>query len=321
MMGIIYSITAFISYSCHSDISSKVYNKVNYSDKANWLEVAQNPIKEVDVFYVYPTVFAGTEMINMDINDSVLRSKARIAMKKQIGVYSENCNVFAPYYQQMSMSVLAMPQDSMDKYFRIGYKDVKSAFLHYLKHHNNNRPIILAGHSQGSDMLLSLMMELFSDKELQDKLVAAYLIGYSVTDENIFDCPWLKIAERRDDVGVIITYNTQSEEATGSPVLLPNAHCVNPISWTTDTVGAQRKDNLGAVFFDKYGDYATTILNFTNARISSDGALIADDVDESEYSVEGFPKGVYHVYDYSFFYLNIKENVGERIESYLIGEK
>ena len=29
-----------------------------------------------------------------------------------------------------------------------------------------------------------------------------------------------------------------------------------------------------------------------------------------------FPEGAYHVYDYQFFFRNLQENVGVRIESY-----
>ena len=81
-------------------------------------------------------------------------------------------------------------------------------------------PFFIAGHSQGSLNLLEVMKEQFHDQKLNSKLVAAYLIGYSVTDDDLEQYPWLKIAKSENDLGVIITYNTQSVDAKDSPVLL-----------------------------------------------------------------------------------------------------
>ena len=47
------------------------------------------------------------------------------------------------------------------------------------------------------------------------------------------------------------------------------------------------------------------------------GTLCVTDVDASEYSNSLFPDGVYHLYDYQFFFRNLQENVAVRTESFL----
>ena len=50
------------------------------------------------------------------------------------------------------------------------------------------------------------------------------------------------------------------------------------------------------------------------------GALKVTDIEPKEYdSTLGgiFPEGSYHIFDYQFFYRNLQENVGKRLEAYL----
>jgi hypothetical protein len=289
---------------------------IDYNDASNWIFKPEYIDKPVDVFYLYPTVFSSRTTRMMDITDPLLRNKAEHVTNKQIGVFNKSCNVFVPYYPQLAMELLLMPKDSLDKYREITYQAVKAAFLYYIENENHGRPFILAGHSQGSNLLLLLMKDLFSNSKYQEQLVASYLIGYSVTENDIRTYPWLKIAEKADDCGVIITYNTQSADATGSPLLLEGAQCINPLSWTRSMELAPKEMNLGAVFFDSTDAISEFIPEYTSARIDSSGALIADSINPDDYVTAVFPRGVYHIQDISFFYMNLQANVARRIMAY-----
>ena len=59
----------------------------------------------------------------------------------------------------------------------MAYNDIKQAFDTFLEKFNNGRPIIIAGHSQGAGHAKRLLQDFFDNKPLQEKLVAAYLIG------------------------------------------------------------------------------------------------------------------------------------------------
>jgi len=303
--------------------SAPIYSQIaiDYEKKTNWISIpSEVGDHQVDVFYVYPTILFSKTPENMSLEDEELKKLARGVYIEQSGVFKNECNVFAPYYAQMSIAVLSLTGPEYDRYFNLAYEQVKSAFQYYMKNKNQGRPFFLAGHSQGSLMLLQLMKDLFDEEELQQQLIAAYTIGYSITDEDLQKYPWLKIAQKDDDNGVIITYNTQSPDATGSPVLLPSAHCINPLSWTTQTTHASKELNKGAVFFNTDENIDQEIPQYTDAQIREDGALIVTGPNPDDFYVEGknaFPKGVFHKYDYQFFYRNLEENIQTRKSSYL----
>ncbi len=120
----------------------------NYSEDSSWLAKPAEIEHAVDVFYVYPTIYADEAPKNMDIYRTDLRKKASHLLTSQAGVYSGSANLFAPFYRQMSIIELDPSRDMFrDKYFRIGADDVQRAFDYYLAHFNKDRPIILAGHS------------------------------------------------------------------------------------------------------------------------------------------------------------------------------
>ena len=166
-------------------------------------------------------------------------------------------------------------------------------------------------------VLITLMREHFNNPELQDKMVAAYLIGYSVTQEDFTTYPWMKPATGARDTGVIISYNTQSPDATDSPVLLPGAYCINPLSWTTDETPADKSLNLGAVFFNDITSHIEReIVHYTGARVDKKtGGLIT--VPPDTLDIGDFPPGIYHRFDYAFWYRNIQANVAIRSQRYI----
>jgi hypothetical protein len=302
--------------SCNEEILSDDKKEPDYSNSDCWASLPESIVKDVDVFFVYPTLFGGTGKMNMDITSDEMRMRVQSVLLKQSSVFNTDCNIYAPYYRQMAMDGLTMDQNEREIYFRIGLNDTEKAFDYYINHLNNGRPFILAGHSQGSQVLINLLKGRFNKPELMDKLVAAYLIGYSLTDNDLMQCSWLKIAQTSDDTGVIITYNTQSANAEGSPVLLSNAKCVNPLNWKNNSEYAPKEMHLGAVFFKDNGEVDSTVFQFTDAWVDENGALVPGLINSDLYSTDGFPVGVYHKYDYSFFYNNLKQNAGDRIKAY-----
>ena len=190
--------------------------------------------------------------------------------------------------------------------FLLGYKDVSRAFEYYLKHLNNGRPFILAGHSQGSMGLITLMREHFESVKQQKQPIAAYLIGYSVTKEDFKQYPWMKPATGESDTGGIVSYNSQAPGTKGPPVILPGAFCINPLNWKTDGTPAAASSNLGAVFFKPDGSVDKVVPHYSGAMIdTTTGALTT--VLPEKLDTGGFPKGVYHIYGYSIWFNGLKK--------------
>lgn len=291
----------------------------DYSQKDSWLVLPEKPgAHPVDVFWVYPTIFFDDSGWLMDIKDVQLKSAARETLETQASVFSVSANIYAPLYRQMNIAGLGLDEESKNTIMAYGQNDVIQAFEYYMKNLNQGRPFILAGHSQGSNQLTDLMISRWGKTGAEKRLVAAYLIGWSVTPQNMKDNPFLKICEQADQVGCIVTYNTMAPgRQSAAPTRIPGTLVVNPLSWNTTGEFQAADKNLGAVFFDEEGG-SKTYPNFTSAQIKDSGlVVIPEDPALLETPDSIFPKGVYHKFDYSLFYENLKTNVKIRIRSFV----
>ncbi|MDE4908241.1 DUF3089 domain-containing protein [Methanogenium marinum] len=291
---------------------------LDYTEDYNWLTIPSID-KSVDVFYVYPTVSSNTTGV-MDITSDDERALAGATYQGQATVFEQDANVFAPYYRQMTTGVDLSGYDlaTDTPEFKQGAVDVQDAFEYYLDNLNRGRPFIIAGHSQGSMALIELIKNRFGDDEvLRNRMVAAYLIGYTVTDADL-EKAGLRAAERADDTGVVVTYNTQSPTSAGGAMLLDGANCINPLNWKTDDTYAPKSENLGAVFYDDTtGEFLSEELNYCDAQINlTTGALITVLPEDNDLNFGNQPEGVYHRQDYGLYYRNLEQNVGDRIKAY-----
>ena len=104
------------------------------------------------------------------------------------------------------------------------------------------------------------------------------------------------------------------DKARGSPVILPGAFCINPLNWKTDGTPAAASLNFGAVFFKADGSVESRVPHYAGATVdTATGALTT--VFPEKLDVGSFPKGVYHIYDYSLWFQNLKRNIKLRSEN------
>lgn len=292
-----------------------------YQDEDNWAYQEENTKKDVDCFLICPTVYSGTEdSLNMPVTSKEDREAFTGALNMEEGIYADTCNMFAPFYRQAALEVYTMDDDSSEKYFDIAYADVKESFTYYMKHENDGRPLILAGFSQGADMCLRLMKEFYDEDELQDQLIACYAIGWRITEDDLTNCPYLKMARGRDDTGVIVSFNTESKSTEKSMIVPDKTYGINPLNWETGSSYADASLNEGACFTDYSGAIVKEIPNLTGAYLDPErGTLKVDDsITPEDYPpvLDIFEDGIYHLYDYQFFYRNLQENVEQRAEAY-----
>ena len=294
----------------------------SYTDIAMWAYWAEGEDKEVDCFLVCPTVFFGKDGVyNMALDDEKTLQSFVGALNMEMGIYEESCRMFAPFYRQAGMNVFTLEDAQAQPYFELAYQDVKSAFLAYLEQENAGRPIVLAGFSQGADMCLRLMKDVFSDETLREQLVACYAIGWRVTQQDLEAFPHLAVAQAEADTGVIISFNSESKAVTSSLMVPEQTLGINPLNWRTDSTYADPAQNKGACFTNYDGKVVREAPGLTGAYLDSKrGTLKVDDsITPEEYppGLDLFPKGVYHLYDYQFFYRNLQENVAKRTAAYL----
>lgn len=300
----------------------------DYSGSANWayLEV-DTENKNADVFFICPSVYFGeTGSENMSLSDEDTKANFLGAVNMEKGIYDADCRFFAPYYRQAGLYVYGLEsEDEQEKYFSLAYSDIKASFEYYIAHYNDGRPIVLAGFSQGADMCIRLMKDVFDDEKVGDLLVACYAIGWRLTEREIADYPQLRAAAGETDTGVIIAFNSEAESITASMMVPAGVRTlsINPLNWTTDGTVADRSLNKGACFTDYSGSITAEIPALTGAYIDPvRGTLKVTDVTPEEYPpvLSMFESGIYHLYDYQFFYRNLQENVTARINAFVEGE-
>lgn len=306
----------------------------DYSKPANWLSLPSSADKAVDVFYLYPTAYSKADDNDPNIckiDNPGMIQRAKFAFSRQATTFETVGNIYAPYYRQTdAIYSLTLPADEHDKVMGgIPAKDAIAAFRYYIEHYNNGRPYILAGHSQGSNVLLYLLSDYMKENpEVYSRMIAAYVIGYSVTDDYLAQNPHLKFAQGRDDTGVIISYNTQAPTIEGTnPVVLPTAHVINPITWTTDETLATAGQNAGSIELNPDGSVVLNpdgtfkkVENYADAQIDkSNGVLICStaDVEKLAPGKNGVGKGIFHSFDYPFYYFDIRLNAQERTQAFL----
>ncbi len=192
---------------------------------------------DVDLFLICPTVDMGRAgNLNMSMDDEEMKSAFVGALNMERGIYEDSTVMYAPFYRQMTFPVYSARMAEQGEHLEIAYGDIEEAFGFYMEHLNHGRPFILAGFSQGAQLALRLLEERFSDPALQDLLVAAYCIGWKVTKEDLEEHPHLKMAQGRDDVGVIVSFNTEAESIQDS-IIVPSGTrtlSINPLNWKTD---------------------------------------------------------------------------------------
>ena len=294
---------------------------VDYSQVENWAYHGVGEGKDVDLFLICPTVDMGKNgNYNMSMEDADIKESFVGALNMEKGIYEDVTTMYAPYYRQMTFPVYSMTEEEMEPYLEVAYRDVAAAFEYYIENCNDGRPIVLAGFSQGSQLLLMLLEEYFDDAEYSERLVAAYCIGWRVTEEDLARSPHLKMAEGEDDIGVIVSFNSEAEGVEDS-IIVPNGTRtlgINPLNWKTDSTPADKSLNKGACFTKYSGDIKEEVPALTGAYLDAErGTLRVTDIDPSEYSSSLFPDGVYHLYDYQFFFRDLQENVAVRVASYL----
>jgi hypothetical protein len=125
---------------------------------------------------------------------------------------------------------------------------------------------------------------------------------------------------------VIISYNTVAPNATmPDPVVLPGALVINPITWTTDQTLATAAQNLGSLSVDANGNpvldaqgQPQRVLNYADAQVdTAKGELICTVDPSTLVQNDMVAGGIYHNYDYPFYYFDLRANAANRIARFL----
>ena len=302
----------------------------DYSKSEYWFgDVKKQGDKLIDIFYVYPALdfadvnFKGDTMLYTDISLKEERNKAFNNQQMNKMVFASNkYNFYSPYYRQIMINTYLKGDSSqINKLSSISYDDIRNAFNYYMKHYNNGRPFILLGHSEGTMLLIRLLENNMTDEQFE-RMIAAYMIGYYITDAELQKYPKRIIpAQDSSDIHCIILFNSATTIKGISPILNHSAICINPLNWTTSSTLAPKNMHKGAAIYDIQTMTYTLKQNMTSAYIYNN-YLICNDIDPTSAYNENtkhiFPYGNLHFMDSWLFAGNIQENMDCRVRSYMI---
>ncbi len=270
---------------------------------------------EVDVFFVYPTIYTGTQKTqtnwNSDVNDEAFNQKVdNSTILHQASVFNGTGKIYAPRYRQAHINVYYEKERRQDaeKAFELAYQDVKRAFDFYLKNYNNGRPIVIASHSQGTNHTERLLKEYFDGKDLQKQLIAAYLVGMPIIADSFQN---IKPCETPEQTGCFCTWNAYSKDHYPKKWEddLKYAVATNPLIWTTKGTYADYLDNKGGVL-SKF----KVKENLSDAQVKDGMVWIGH---PKVFGSIFLPTKRWHYAEYNLFYLNIRENAQLRAKTFL----
>jgi hypothetical protein len=211
----------------------------NYAEESQWyISDRQAP---VDIFYIISTETGdytrnGVSCHYADTYNDSLRQPLLGEMVGVDSLFSGKLNFFSPYYRQCSLQ--SFTSDSLTQARTpLPLSDVSNAFDYYLKHLNGGRPFILAGFSQGALAVVNLLKGM--DSATYSRLVAAYVIGWRVTTDDLAQTHYILPARDSADLGVTICYNSVRDNSCAIPLLSDgNRIAINPVNWHTDATPA-----------------------------------------------------------------------------------
>jgi hypothetical protein len=307
----------------------------NYASSSNWLAIPQTITKEVDVFYLSDTTYSKATPSSPDIgpiDDPEMQQGAKAKFTTTAAAFETVGNIYAPYNRQVDSqykSTLPIPQQ-LSLEAGIPTSDAVSAFDYYIKNMNDGRPFILAGHSQGSNLIANILSGYMKQHpDLYERMIAAYVIGFSITGDYLTQNPQLKFATGPEDTGVIISYNTEAPMMqVTNPVTMPGGIAINPITWTTSEIPASAEQNLGGIEVNQQTGEAVVdnsgnpmkVQHYADAQVNVQrGVVICSTADPNQLA-PGNPAvaaGIYHPYDYPFYFFDIRANAENRVARYL----
>lgn len=310
-----------------------------YADKAMWIarpDIAGNPALWVPagqrvedagaaVFFVHPTSYLATDHWNAPLDNGEANDRAALFLRGQASAFNGAGQVWAPRYRQAAFGAFLTTKAEAARALDLAYGDVAMAFDAFLAAHPD-RPIILAGHSQGALHLTRLLREKVAGTALMKRVVAAYVVGWPVSRARDLAALGLPECTAPAQTGCLLSWQTFAEPADPSLILdtydattgfdgRPRAGtamvCTNPLTGDARTAPVAAADNLGTLVPDKALSTATLEKGRVPAQCEGRGLLmIGEGPDVGPYVLPG---NNYHVYDYSLFWGNVRTDARRRL--------
>ena len=290
-------------------------------DKADLMPEGDTVLCEdlkADVFFIHPTTYTGTKRWqkpwNGPVDNAWLNAKTdNGSIQFQASAFNHAGRVFAPRYRQAHIEVY-YTRDSISAYSALdaAYEDVRNAFNYYLSHENHGRPVIIAAHSQGTNHAVRLLNEFFTRPPMEGKLIAAYLIGMPIKNDQF---KHLLPCKDSSQTNCFVSWRTfQKGYELPQALCLGNVCVTNPLTWDVMPLQQPKELNQGSLLWDFHQIHPQLV----------DAQIYKDILWASKPRFFGslfLTTRNYHVADINFYYLSVRENAEHRSRMYLQKQK
>ena len=279
------------------------------------------------VFFIHPTSYLERAAWNAPLDNAEANDRAALFVRGQASAFNAAGAIWAPRYRQATFGAFLTSQAEATKALDLAYRDIAVAFDQFLGE-AGDRPIILAGHSQGALHLARLLREKVAGTPLAKRIVAAYVIGWPVSRTT--DLPALGLPEctAADQAGCVLSWQSFAEPADASLIFdsydastgfdgRPRKDsamvCTNPLTGMAGGA-APAAANLGTMVPAADLKSGTMTVGAVPARCDPRGLLLIGAGPEMGPYV--LPGGNYHVYDVSLFWANVRADAGKRLAAF-----
>ena len=297
------------------------------NDPALWLPdgVSQSTTGKAAIFFIHPTTYLRNDRWNAPLEaggDSAFRTN--LFVKSEASAFSGAGQVWAPRYRQAAFGAFLLDSVDAQRALDFAYRDVAAAFEEFLKE-AGDKPIILAGHSQGALHLMRLLREKVAGKPIARRLVAAYIVGWPIDTKSDLPAIGVPACETSSDTGCILSWMSFGTPANPSLILdqwkktagltgaMRNSEsilCLNPLTGTRDGA-ANPAANRGTL---------VPSMNFESASLAPgqvgahcDKGLLILDGQIPALGPYVLPGNNYHVYDYALFWGAVRSDAERRL--------
>jgi hypothetical protein len=298
-------------------------------DPSQWMPtglVATKPADTAATFYIHPTTYLDRDRWNAPLDAGGEEGRrARLFVQSQASAFNGISDIWAPKYRQAAYGAFLLKSADAQKALDLAYRDVLAAFDAFLRALPADRPIILAGHSQGSLHLSRLLVD--RREALKNRLIAAYVVGWPLSVTADLPAMGLEPCTSPAQARCVLSWQSFREPANASLVTeawvgtrgpdgkrqREDMLCVNPLTGTKDGT-ADRAANKGSLVPN--GDFATATLNPGRVGARCDKGFLKIEGDIPNLGPYVLPGNNYHVYDYALFWGSIRADAERRLAAW-----
>lgn len=321
----------------------KPLEPADYSNPAHWLARPDKPgnpalwapdgftaapTPPAAVFFVHPTTFLDPTRWNAPIDHREAAHRAEIFLRGQASAFNDVGAIWAPRYRQATYGAFLTDSDKAQRALAMAYRDVLAAFEAFLEQ-AGDRPILLAGHSQGSLHLSRLLAERIAGRAIARRIVAAYIVGWPLSLSADLPAMGLKPCARADQANCILSWQSYATPADPRTVLdtfdagqgyagIPRKGtdmlCVNPITGKPGDT-ALPEQSLGTLIPDPTYSTAQLVPHHVGAWCEGRGILNIG-LNPPDVGPYVLPGNNYHVFDYTLFWADVRADATRRLKAF-----